>query len=258
MKLLDNVKRYLESEQRGLSIKKYAPPTSNNNSSMKDKSPEGEYANIIYDGIQLAEKYKNASEDERYLYYLENNILKKKYHQKFSLLHLAAQIGYPWLMEGLLKTGININQKDSYGETLLYIACSEGNARVVKVLLENRADCHIPVINGRLTLTCLGAACNCANDSIIQMLLDRGAKKVKSDYIFYRRKGGRNRNIMRQLDPKAKAKAEAIAIAGYSRGEINRIAPELQATGCIDGKFDSQIIDLIRKYGPQLKKKHDK
>ncbi|MCP3939936.1 MAG: hypothetical protein GY710_00440, partial [Desulfobacteraceae bacterium] len=61
MKLLDNVKRYLESEQRGVSIKKYAPPTSNNNSSMKDKSPEGDYANIIYDGIQLAEKYKNAS-----------------------------------------------------------------------------------------------------------------------------------------------------------------------------------------------------
>ncbi|MCP3944016.1 MAG: ankyrin repeat domain-containing protein [Desulfobacteraceae bacterium] len=189
MKSLDQVKKYLEREQGMLFGTKYDAVTLGNhynNRSMKDKNVTGDYAGILKDGIQLVEKYKNSSENEKYQYYLENNIIKKSYHQTAFFLYLAVIEGHPGVVERLLKSGLDINQT-YLSMTPLYVACMFGRTRVVKILLENKADINIRTDKGE---TPLFASYNCANDSITQMLLGGGAKKATKGYIVYRQGGG--------------------------------------------------------------------
>jgi len=65
-------------------------------------------------------------------------------------LRTAAKKGEIDKVRALLAQGADINSKDDYGKTALFLACEKGQAEIVSVLLKNGANMEIKDINDRL------------------------------------------------------------------------------------------------------------
>jgi len=106
------------------------------------------------------------------------------------------------IIKCLIEYGININEKDYFGRTPLYIACLNGNETLVKHLVEYGADIDKKCENGKTPLykacengktplykackngkTPLYKACENENEAIIKYLVEHGAdiNKEKKD-----------------------------------------------------------------------------
>lgn len=64
-----------------------------------------------------------------------------------TLLHLASLKGYYSLCSILIKNGARVNDTDLYGFTPLHFACIGGDARVIRLLVECKADASIKACN---------------------------------------------------------------------------------------------------------------
>jgi ankyrin repeat protein len=73
----------------------------------------------------------------------------------------------------LLAAGAKVQTVDEYGETPLTLACSNGNARLVKKLVEAGADVNAARWDGT---TALMLAANSGNAEAVNLLIARGAK----------------------------------------------------------------------------------
>lgn len=64
-----------------------------------------------------------------------------------TLLHLASLKGYNSLCSTLIRNGARVNDKDLYGFTPLHFACIGGDIKVIRLLIECRADASIKACN---------------------------------------------------------------------------------------------------------------
>lgn len=64
-----------------------------------------------------------------------------------TLLHLASLKGYNVLCSTLIRNGARVNDKDLYGFTPLHFACTGGDIKVIRLLIECRADASIIACN---------------------------------------------------------------------------------------------------------------
>lgn len=91
-----------------------------------------------------------------------------------SYLHRAAIEGAkPFVIEFLLKRGLDINARNAQGETALILAAWYGRADLVEVLLQKGAD---PNVKTRKGLSALKVASRNGDDRIVNLLLAQGAK----------------------------------------------------------------------------------
>lgn len=74
-------------------------------------------------------------------------------HTGETILHKAARLGYPGLVERNILAGSDVNTKDHAGWSALHEACIYGNLAIAKILLKHGADPNCLSNNGsRLVL----------------------------------------------------------------------------------------------------------
>ncbi|KAH8727407.1 ankyrin repeat domain-containing protein [Phaeosphaeriaceae sp. PMI808] len=104
-------------------------------------------------------------------------------------LHLTARFGLPIVLETLLlnqarETALVLERRDSYGQTLLYLAAEHGHQRMVKLLLDAGAEINAQGRRygialqeaGRRYGNALQAASAGGHEQVVKLLLDAGAK----------------------------------------------------------------------------------
>lgn len=95
-------------------------------------------------------------------------------------LHIAVEFGAPDVVEYLLEeTEIEIEGRDSDGETPLFMACKKNNLELVRILVEFGADTNFVSFK---KATPLKTACRENNLPIINILLDYKAQRRKSAF----------------------------------------------------------------------------
>ena len=87
-------------------------------------------------------------------------------------LIIASNIGHTEIVKLLIKSGSDVNIASNDGRTALMKASLKGNTDIVKLLLENGADSDIQNNGGS---TALIYACKIGNTDIIKLLLKNGA-----------------------------------------------------------------------------------
>jgi ankyrin repeat protein len=95
--------------------------------------------------------------------------------ENFSLLHLAVVHDKEKYLQKLLNFDVyikSIDEEDKSGRTSLYIACQDGNEKIVSLLLQFGANVDIAANNG---FTPLHAASVNSYVTLVQLLLKRGA-----------------------------------------------------------------------------------
>ena len=85
------------------------------------------------------------------------------------------------LVKILINNGININKKNTDGDTGLHIACRENNYKLVKLLIDNGA-----IINdeNQCKITPFHFACNGKYDNIVNLLIEHSLKIHEKDEFF--------------------------------------------------------------------------
>ena len=78
-----------------------------------------------------------------------------------------------WVDEGDIYNVTN-NNNNEMGNTPIYIASGNGHAKIVRVLLDNRADVNIP---NNCASTPLHAASCCDSTDVIKLLLEHGGRR---------------------------------------------------------------------------------
>ena len=90
----------------------------------------------------------------------------------YSLVHAFAETGRDNLIRHLVYRKVNIDQKDHYGRTPIFIAVEEGHEAVIKLLIDNGADVDIQSPGGKtpLVIAVLNGRVN-----VLRLLLGNGA-----------------------------------------------------------------------------------
>jgi uncharacterized protein len=87
-------------------------------------------------------------------------------------MHVAYESGQCYLFKTLISCGIDIDQRDSVGNSVLISASLRGEAKVVRLLLSLGANVNLR--NARRE-TALSSACAWGNIAVLRLLLDAGA-----------------------------------------------------------------------------------
>ncbi|KAI8710370.1 hypothetical protein NCS52_01582000 [Fusarium sp. LHS14.1] len=100
-----------------------------------------------------------------------------------SVVHVMSRYGVAGVLWAILEradqVGINIDAKDSYGQTPLSWAAENGHEAVVRLLLDRGA--HIEVADKMWGRTPLSWAAEVGHEAIVRLLLDRGADTEATD-----------------------------------------------------------------------------
>lgn len=103
-----------------------------------------------------------------------------EFSRQQSLLDIASYHGRTEIVRLLLDRGIDVNLKDSYGQTPLIAASRGGTLDVAKLLVERGADVNATTTHGA---TALIYACDRSDISVAKFLLENGANpEVKATY----------------------------------------------------------------------------
>ncbi len=89
-----------------------------------------------------------------------------------SELNIAAQMGDSTKVKNLLKKGVDINERDSFGRTPLIYAALNGHDRIINLLLESQADIRA---KDHFDQTAFIAAVNRGHVNTAEILLKNGA-----------------------------------------------------------------------------------
>jgi ankyrin repeat protein len=84
----------------------------------------------------------------------------------------AAISGDHALLASLLVAGVDVNQRDRYGQTALMLAARHGREKVVDLLLQHGAE---PDVTARYHLSALMLAVVNRHSAVARMLVDAGA-----------------------------------------------------------------------------------
>uniref|UniRef100_A0AAU7YJA0 Ankyrin repeat domain-containing protein n=1 Tax=Wolbachia endosymbiont of Oeneis ivallda TaxID=3171168 RepID=A0AAU7YJA0_9RICK len=98
--------------------------------------------------------------------------INARHKKSFTLLHLAAQIGYYEIVESLLSNEAEINVAMTDGCSPLHMAAENGHYNVVKLILDNEADIDVAMTNGRSPLH---MAAQSGHYNVVKLLLEHGA-----------------------------------------------------------------------------------
>ena len=122
---------------------------------------------------------------------MEEDLPLLKNKQERTALHFACMNGHVEIVllvlqyarkKGQLEEFVNICDNISH-YSALHIACRAGNVEIVKLLVDSRADIHLPVKNGE---TCVHLACSQTGkeySEIVELLIEKGAKFLKNEHI---------------------------------------------------------------------------
>ena len=89
----------------------------------------------------------------------------------WTLLHMAASGGNPRLVDLLIRRGSKVNAKNIYGKTALHYAASKGHLEITKMLLDNDADLDA-LFEGK---TALKHAMENNQSEVVELLKSKGA-----------------------------------------------------------------------------------
>ncbi len=131
-----------------------------------------------------------------------NPNIKDKYGN--NLLHTMVYNDYDFTINtpSILDKVLNINDKNSYGETALFLACKSGNIKLVKALISKNANTNISN-NKNITPLMLAAFTN--NKKLIEILMNTNADNKNIDYknrnaLNYAKMGNANDTIIQLLE----------------------------------------------------------
>lgn len=113
-------------------------------------------------GVHAMEQAETLSKDEATMLadlktIKQTTIKKFRDKKQRTLLHHAAEHGYPVVIDRLLDLGIDINAKDEVQETALFYAARNGHYEVVKLLLKRGANYFMMNKDGKLVFDIVDA-----------------------------------------------------------------------------------------------------
>jgi ankyrin repeat protein len=73
-------------------------------------------------------------------YLTEDMVFERDDNHERTLLHMAAELGYPTLTSRCLDLGAEVDATDKYGKTSLHYAAENGYSDIVKTLIQANAD----------------------------------------------------------------------------------------------------------------------
>ena len=104
---------------------------------------------------------------------LKPNVFSLNRKELKSLIHVACEHDHIHIIETLLlQMNIDINERDTNGDTPLHIACKAGNLNTCKLLLDRH--CEIDLLNDNGD-TALHVACRHGNNQVYKEVLNRGS-----------------------------------------------------------------------------------
>ena len=164
---------------------------------------------------------------------------------KIDSIFSAALVGDLEAIKDFLNAGLEINQKDNNGQTVLHVAIKEGHEEIIKFLISKRVDLSIKDSTGS---TALFYAISRNQKNIIKLLIEKGANvDVK------------NTSLFTPLHRAALSGAEDVIelllshnanVNSLSKSESTPLDLVLMRT-----EPKSEIADLLRKHGAKTAKK---
>lgn len=116
-------------------------------------------------------------------------------------LHIASRWGLQKLVRELLSGGVNINARNSRGETALWWATRNGHVTIAEMLLDAHAEPNLPDSKYGETPLIVATALN--HKELVQLLLDHKAECNTGDYFgetaLYKAKVNENENILEMI-----------------------------------------------------------
>ena len=94
-------------------------------------------------------------------------------HEKCTLLHLAASIGYTKAVKALIENGASVNMVDDYGRTPLHLAAWSGHTEIAEILIEKGAN--VNAIDDKYKSTPLHLAAKNGYTEIVRALIEKDA-----------------------------------------------------------------------------------
>ena len=111
-------------------------------------------------------------EIQHYAKYVTDTVDKKGLDAVNTSLFIAVETERLQTIENLLSVGVNVNAKDSTGQSALFRATRRRHEDMVKLLLANKADVHLKDDEGR---TAWSANVHSRDECILNLLLEAGA-----------------------------------------------------------------------------------
>lgn len=123
-----------------------------------------------------------ASEDmEPLTKFIEKNIMKNLiFDNAATALHMAARVGNDKSTEMILKSGVDLNARDSYGSTPLLTSIEYGNFSTAALIISFKPDISTADNTG---ISPLDAALRARDIKTAQILLEKGASATSRDAI---------------------------------------------------------------------------
>ncbi len=111
----------------------------------------------------------------------DNNYLKKLDENKYTVLHLASELGHLKIVRYLIEKGAEINSKNHQENTPLHLASIKKHFPIVKCLVLNGADVNIKNFRGRIPA--LAAIITFSKFEIIEYLINKGSDINTVDFL---------------------------------------------------------------------------
>jgi len=125
-----------------------------------------------YDSAIWLAMYSNRPDIVKYLINKGADVKKPSKYGKLLIVEAASK-GYENIVRMLVeKKKVDVNAKDSYGETALWGAWNAGQIRIVEFLANHGADLNLKDKNGRVILI---EAILTGNNNLVELFLEKGA-----------------------------------------------------------------------------------
>ena len=177
-----------------------------------------------YNQINI-DTYNPAERIKQLLAYGANPDIKDS--QGFTPLHICCRNGWKGhkeIAEILIKAGADINARNKYGSTPLYLASRNNNIDIVKLLLANYAIINIPDDEGYYPID---LAAEQGRLEIMKLLINSGA--AVTDKTFYKAIDTGQKDILKYLGTIRRAPADSISYAAW--GDKTSMASTLARIG---------------------------
>jgi serine/threonine-protein phosphatase 6 regulatory ankyrin repeat subunit B len=113
----------------------------------------------------------------------DSSICASNIEMFFQAVEIGETAKVNWLIEG----GVNVNAKNYWGETALFIASREGHIKIVKLLIENGADVNTQILvdehrGQKYYSTALEEASQEGHAEVVKLLITAGGLIEASKY----------------------------------------------------------------------------
>ena len=247
---LEKNKFYLENIESKTELKTIQNLVENKKINLNDPTT------LSYLFALILKSKKTSSNNINLLFYLLKNISKQNEKVLKDFVFQSCELGKEKILKLVLDNNFNINSQNELGETLLHIAISKSNIKIINLLLQYSPNLNIKTYNDNLNI--FDYAFEQENSSIISLLKKGENKKINLNSIEFNDKN--NEIIATFQSQKNDIIEDSISFYNYKKSRnVKKNNNELFyfETQSEEDNFSEQLNSIEIKLNNQLKTKEE-